>query len=422
MRRIDSLAGALVAAVCALAAAAPGGAELPIERTGTSATVPLPYGPHWVFVGDPVARRTALVDLEDGHLVGILDSGWGLPQTLHPTRRPEIYVLETHYSRGSRGERTDVLTVYDAGTLAPTGEVVVPPKRALSATPVAHSALSDDDRFAAIFNLTPATSLSIVDAVERRFVGEIATPGCSLVYPAGNRRFAMLCMDGALLLVTVDDNGREVAKTRSRPFFDPEDDPVTEKAVRWGQRWLFPSFESWIHPVNLAGDEPVFDEPWSLVTDAEREDDWRIGGYQHLAVHPGTGRLFALMHQGGPDSHKSGGTEVWVFDLATHRRLQRIELVNPGFTYLGVPLDGGEHWRWLVNWIGDRAMQASPQLGVTSIAVTPDDAPQLVTTGMFSGALATYDALTGALLRRLFTGNMTNVVLSAPRPAGAGAP
>jgi hypothetical protein len=230
-------------------------------------------------------------------------------------------------------------------------------------------------------------------------------------------------MDGGLLVVTLDERGRERGRFRSEPFFDPEGDPVTEKAVRWHDRWLFPSFEGWIHPVDFSGPEPLFEERWSLVSDAERAQGWRIGGYQQLAVHEGSGRLFALMHQGGPDTHKAPGTEVWVYDLATHERLQRIELVNPGFTYLGVPITGGETWSWLVDWIADRAMQAAPEdLGISNIAVTPDPEPRLVTTGMFSGALATYDALSGELLQRLFTGNMTNVVLTAPPPAGPAAP
>jgi len=423
MRRGDRLtAGLRVGILAALLAAGAASADLPVEAIGRVETIPVPYSPHWIFVGDAVARRTALVDIEDGRMLGILGSGWGIPMTLHPVRRPEIYVLETHYSRGSRGERTDVLTVYDTATLAPTAEVVIPPKRALSATPVAHAALSDDDRFAAIFNLTPGTSLSIVDLEERRFVGEIATPGCSLVYAVGRRRFAMLCMDGALMLVTIDDAGREAGVVRTPPFFDPAKDPVTEKAARWGDRWLFPSFEGWIHPVDFSGDEPVFEKRWSLVSDGDREDEWRIGGYQHLAVHQKSQRLFALMHQGGPDTHKTSGTEVWVYDLKTSERIQRIELESPGFTYLGMPIDGGPSWGWLVDWISNRAMHSTPELGIAGIAVTQDDAPRLVTTGMFSGGVATYDALTGEYLGRVFSGNMTNVMVRAPEPAPGAKP
>jgi len=393
------------------------GAELPLEEVGRVATIATPYSPHWIFVGDALGERTALVDLDDGRMLGTLDSGFGIPQTLHPTRRSEIYAIETHYSRGSRGERSDVLTIYDKASLAPVAEVLLPPRRAISATPVAHAALSDDDRFAAIFNLTPATSLSIVDLEQRRFVGEIQTPGCSLVYPVGARRFAMLCMNGGLLVVRIDDSGREAGKQRSEPFFDPERDPVTEKAARIGDRWLFPSFDGWIHPVDFSGPEPKPGERWSLTSDRERADGWKIGGFQHLAIHEPSGTLYALMHEGGADSHKQPGSEVWVYDLAEQTRSRRVELVNPGFTYLGVPIEGGPTWGWLLDWLADRIMHAVPEIGVDSIAVTPDDAPRLVTSGMFSGGLASFDALTGEFIGRVFSGNMTNVVLQTALPA-----
>jgi methylamine dehydrogenase heavy chain len=398
------------------------GAELRPEEVGRVASIQTPYSPHWIFVGDALGERTALIDLESGRMLGTLDSGFGIPQTLHPTRRSEIYVVETHYSRGSRGERTDVLTIYDKASLAPVDEVVLPPKRALSATPVAHAALSDDDRFAAIFNLTPATSISIVDLERRRFVEEIRTPGCSLVYPIGPRSFAMLCMNGGLLIVDLDDAGREAGKRRSEAFFDPESDPVTEKAARFGARWLFPTYGGQVHPVDFSGPEPVFEEPWSLTSDREREDRWRIGGYQQLAVHEDSGTLYALMHQGEVDSHKQPGTEVWFYDLANRKRTRRLELVSPGFTYLGVPIEGGPTWGWLLDWISDRVMHAVPDIGVDCIAVTKDDAPRLVTSGMFSGGIASFDALSGEFIGRVWSGNLTNVVLRTALPVTGGQP
>jgi len=406
----------------ALLLAGPASADLPLEEMGRVATIATPYSPHWIFVGDALGHRTALIDVEDGRMLGTLDSGFGIPQTLHPTRRSEIYVIETHYSRGSRGERSDVLTIYDKASLAPIAEVAIPPKRALSATPVAHAALSDDDRFAAIFNLTPATSLSIVDLEQRRFVGEIQTPGCSLVYPIGERRFAALCMNGSLLVVRIDHSGREAGKKRSEPFFDPETDPVTEKAARFGDRWLFPSYDGWIHPVEFSGPEPVFEERWSLTSERERADGWKIGGYQHLAVHEKSATLYALMHQGGIDSHKQPGSEVWFYDLAEQQRTHRVELVNPGFTYLGVPIEGGPTWGWLLDWIADRVMHSIPDLGVDSIAVTLDDTPRLVTSSLFSGGIASFDALTGEFIGRVFSGNLTNAVLQTASPATPGPP
>lgn len=387
-------------------------AELPLEEIGRVEVLEAPLSPHVVWASDALLRRIALVDLESGRMLGVVDGGYGITAALFARSRPELYVPETHYSRGSRGERTDVVTLYDALALAPVAEVEIPGKRAINPLPRGNAALSDDDRFVAVFNQTPATSISIVDVERRRFTAEIATPGCSLVYAAGDRRFAMLCMDGALLLVELDEEGREAGRLRSEPFFDPIADPVTEKAVRRGDTWLFVSFGGWLHAVDLSGAEPRFAEPWSLLSEADREDRWRVGGRQHLAVHEGTGRLFSLVHQGGPDTHKSPGTELWVHDLDAQRRVRRIALRNPGLTYLGVPI--GQGWPWPLHRIQDWIMGWVPELGVGGVTVTQDDEPLLVTGSDFSGSLAVYDALSGEFLRRVAVGNTTTLVLQVP--------
>jgi methylamine dehydrogenase heavy chain len=386
-------------------------ADLAPEPIGRSEVLPAP-GPHWIWASDAVTRRIGLVDLESGRLLGIVNGGWGLTVGLF-TGSGQVLVPETHYSRGSRGQRTDVVTAYDPTSLAPSHEVVIPAKRAINPLHTGNAALSDDDRFLAVFNMTPATSLSIVDLEHQAFAGEIETPGCSLVYGAGSRRFVMLCADGALLSVDFDDQGNAIRKQRSEPFFDVDADPVTEKAVRRGGTWYFVSFEGMVHEVDVSAAEPRFAEPWSLFGEAERAGRWRVGGRQPLAVHRQTGRLFALVHQGGPDTHKEPGHEAWVYDLARRERVQRIELRNPGLTYLGVPLEFGQDWIWPFNRLYDLLLSFAP-LGVGSLEVTQDDAPILVTGSDFSGSLALYDAASGEFLRRLATGNMTTLVLQAP--------
>ena len=54
----------------------------------------------------------------------------------------------------------------------------------------------------------------------------------------------------------------------------------------------------------------------------------KIGAYlaKHLREY---GLLFALMHQGGPDTHEEPGTEIWAFNTDTERRGYRIELEEP---------------------------------------------------------------------------------------------
>ncbi len=404
--------------LCAALLARPAQADLPLEATGQVAILPEPHGPHWAFAADVILRRSALVDLESGRTLGMVDGGFGITSGLFPTKRREIYVPETHYSRGSRGIRTDVVTLYDASSLVPIAEVQIPPGRAFNALISANAALSDDERFVAVYNYTPATSLSIVDVEKRAFVTQIAIPGCSLAYAAGPRRFASLCADGALLLLSLDASGHEAGRQRSQPFFDPNADPVTEKAVRLGDTWLFVSFEGLVHPVDVSGPAPRFGERWSLLDSADRKESWRVGGMQHLALHGPTGRLYSLVHQGGTDTHKQAGTELWVYDVAARRRLQRIELRSPGFTYLGVPI--GFDLPWPLSRIPDWLVHYLPDFAVGAVAVTQDARPLLVTGSNFSGSLAVYDALSGEFLRRVAPGNMTTLGIQTPY-TGAGA-
>jgi methylamine dehydrogenase heavy chain len=403
-------AASLLLAVLALA---PGRPAAAFDALGQITALPADAGPHWVWLSDVLLRRSALIDGDSGRFLGMVGAGWGIiAPHVSPDRR-EIYLAETHYSRGTRGERTDVVTVYDATTLQPAAEVVIPPKRSDHVFGLAGSALSDDGRFLAVFNLTPATSLSIVDLAARSFAAEIDTPGCSLVYAAGTRRFLMLCGDGAALVVEVDESGREAARARTAPFFDPKTDPVTEKAVRRGDEWLFVSFEGFLHAVDVSGPELRFAEPWDLFTAEERAESWRIGGHQHLAVHARSGRLYALVHRGPPDTHKEPGEEIFVYDLAARRRVQRIELASPGLTYLGAPIEPGPRLFWPLRPLFELALSLVG-LGVDGFAVTQDDAPLLVTGSEFSGSLAVHDAGTGELLRRVAPGNMTTVGLRVP--------
>jgi methylamine dehydrogenase heavy chain len=408
---------ALIACLAGLSAAgAPFGsvrAQVPIERTGGVETLATPFPAHWILASDLLLERLALVDLDAGRMLGIVSTGYGVPEVVYSSAREELYTPETYYARKTRGERTDVLTVHALSSLAPVAEVTIPPVRAINTLVYGNAAISDDERFVAVANMSPATSLSIVDAEARRFVGEIETPGCSLVYAAGARRFLSLCMDGALLVVDVDADGRQLAKRRTRPFFDPQTDPVTEKAARNGDEWIFVSFEGVVHPVDVSADEVRFPEPWPLVPD-ETPPTWRVGGAQHLAVHEDTQRLYALMHEGGPDTHKDPGSEVWVYDLGSRERLQRIELQSVGLTIMGEAVEFGRDWIWPFRYLYDGLLRVLPGPGVVAIQVTQGPDPLLVTSSLTVGSLAVYDALSGELRRRVLTGNLTVGGLHAP--------
>jgi methylamine dehydrogenase heavy chain len=354
-------------------------------------------GAHWVWASDQVLKRSALFDADSGRMLGMVNGGEGVsPLRPHVSRvRREVYVVETVYSRGHRGERTDLVTIYDAVTLAVTGEVLIPPRRADNGNGAAIAALLDGDRFLVVLNQNPGTSVSVVDLEARAFVGEIATPGCALVLPVGPRRFGMLCGDGTAQAITLDDAGREASRARSERFFDATHDPLTEKGVRDAARWHFASFEGFLHSIDFAGEKPSAAEAWSLFSAVEREEGWRIGGLQHLAFHAPSGRLYSAVHQGEAGSHKDPGPEVWVYDLAQRTRVQRIEVGNLMWAFLR-PRLGIEAGGW-ADWLIGALLPG----GADTLAVTGDDAPLLFAGERESGAVGVYDAITGEHLRDL---------------------
>jgi hypothetical protein len=225
----------------------------------------------------------------------------------------------------------------------------------------------------------------------------------------------MLCADGALLRVALDAAGRPTRLERSAPFFDPDADPVTEKAVRVGARWIFVSFAGQVHEVDVAAETPRFDAPWSLLDAVDQAEGWRSGGAQHLAVHAQSSRLYALMHQGGPDTHKDPGTELWVFDLASRRRLLRIPLRHPGMEILGESLEFGRDWvspfDGLYDWLLDHVV---PSPGIDRMTVTQDAHPLVATSSERGGSLGVYDGLTGEFVRRIGSGSLSPSSLAAP--------
>jgi methylamine dehydrogenase heavy chain len=338
--------------------------------------------PHWVWVNDIVFNHMAdgkafLLDGDSGSMLGMLSTGFGFGGVVRPKNTPVIYSPEIYFSRGTRGIRTDVVTIYDGRTLAPIAEIEIPPKRVSAIPMLASARLSDDERFLWIYNFTPSQSVTVVDTTARKSVGEIETAGCALIYPTGPRGFFSLCSDASLLQVQTDDGGQAVSKARSKPLFNASEDPVTEKAVRDGSTWLFTTFSGAVVPIDGSGKLPQARPTWSLLDDAARKESWRPGGMQHLALHEPTRRLYSLMHVGGADTHKDPGTEIWVYDVPKRKRIQRIVLKDVA----------------------------------TSIAVTQDDKPLLFTT--FAGApkVMVYDANSGEHRRTIEEVGFTPITL-----------
>ena len=386
-------------------------ADVAIETVGETALLP-PIKRSWFWSNDALLKRVALNDFETNQTLGTVDGSWMIttPLFMHNNSR-EFFVAETHLSRGSRGDRTDVVTFYDTKTLKPSAEVVIPAKRAQNSLPAGNAAVSDNDRFIAVFNMVPAQSISIVDIQKRKFVNEIDTPGCGLLYNAGPQRFMMLCGNGDLMFVTLKDDGRAKNIERVAKQFDPAADPLREYAIRSGNFWYFVSFEGYIYRIDVSQASPLMEKIMSLLDNDERKEQWRVGGRQALAVHNASQRLYVLMHRGETDTHKQGGTHVWVFNLATQTKIDEVKLQSPGFTFTGEPLVFSDNWTWLYNWLA-RFSFMEPHARPDLIAVTQDEQqPAFLLSGEFTGMVAVYDALTMEFRHRVSTSNIINMTL-----------
>jgi len=344
-------------------------AQLPPEEGVKVRELPL-AGPHWVFVMNPFSGTLQVtsvfaVDGDSLQVLGQMTGGITSAFAVAPDHK-QFYMADTYYSRGARGDRTDVLTIYDARHLAPVGEVILPTKRQLSIPDSSEMTVTSDGRFVLVANLTPATSVTVVNTQNRSVAGEIETSGCAEVLIAGERRFVSVCSDGTMLTTEFSDDGKATAQKRTaKPFFDIEKDPVFGVPARVGDDAYFVSYRGMVYPMGLGFTPAEPGEPWPLLSEDEKQAGWLPGGYQPIWANAAKGLLFVLMHRGGGDwTHKNPGTEVWVYDVKAKKRVDRIKLPRQG----------------------------------NSILVSQDDAPTLYVLSVTPATMQTFSALDGRYL------------------------
>lgn len=300
--------------------------ELPAETlvASTLATAPSER----VYVADIaintiVDGRLRIFDAVRGRFLGQVHTGYAGMFTLS-ARSDELYVATTYLSRGGRGDRTDVLEVWDTSTLGLKFEVQLPPRRAQALNYRGLISVTANGRFVLVQNATPATSITVVDLSERKVATEVATPGCWGTLPAAGHpaRFAMLCGDGKVATVTLDDKGQVADRQATEKLFDADNDAWFHHAERLGDRYFFLSFKGGLHEVDVGGPVAVLKSSRSLVNAALQKQGWRPGGYQLFAVHPaGRWAVVAMHDKGGEGSHKFPAKQLWFVDLASGLRV-----------------------------------------------------------------------------------------------------
>jgi methylamine dehydrogenase heavy chain len=324
-------AAALGAGVCSAASSFPNPLAAETGKLGVVETLPAKYPTSWAwlnYTGNRIELRNVGSDSREVKAqLPSRDSAI----LLVPEKRPELYVADTVWSRGTRGVRTDFITVYDVQTLNPIGEIVLPgAKRALITAMEGMFAFTDDQRLALVFNFTPASSVTIVDLVKRQVLGEVEIPGCSLVYPSGTRGFSTLCSSGTLLSVRLDANGVAAGRSESKAFNPLDTDPLFTASTLVGGVRYFPSLHGRVQPLDMRGDDVKILPDWPLVPAADAEGHWRPSGWQIVASDEAK-LLYVLMQPGAHEgTHKDPATEVWVYNVSTKTRVSRLRLVRPG--------------------------------------------------------------------------------------------
>lgn len=349
-----------------LACAAPVRAAGPLEPEQYDVATLKPNEPHRFFTGGFRDPSFGIFDADSGKLEGSIPAGYTPNLALAPDNS-QFLVSETYWTHGARGQRQDLVTIWDARTLKLVKEITLP-GRALVGGKLQNFQLSADGSKAYVYIMRPASSVVWVDLKKQAVGGTVEVPGCALVFPWESSDFASLCGDGSLALVHLETGGKAVV-SHTKPFFDANNDPVYDNSLidRNTGKALFLSYTGLVYQVKL-GAETTIDKPWSIQQAAGfapagtgvQELAWRPGGGQPLALHKASGRLFVLMHMGTYWTHKQGGTEVWVLDINSRKLLRRIPLQPiptsglagdrpPYYATIGVSQDADKPVIYLVN-------------------------------------------------------------------------
>jgi methylamine dehydrogenase heavy chain len=335
-------------------------------------------GEHRFWINDfagGLYSRAVLFNGDSGEMLGSVETGWEGVELEIPRSGDVIYSNGLYLSRGYHGERTDALEFYNRSTLHLEKEIILPPKSGRGLPNTNHSSFSDDERFLFLTFFTPASSVGVVDLKSQKYLGEIETAGCAYVLGAGPRRFFSICGDGSVLSIVIDNAGRELTRKRYPGLFDAVADPLHGTAVRGGNVWYFVTQLGVVHSIDVGGAELEHKVLWKAGEKSGDSTAWVPAEmFQHLAFHKTEQRLYVLMGNqdltpkgGGVDYHRHPGTEIWVFDVTTGKRLQRIKMPTPMY----------------------------------AIAVSQDDSPLLYASSLWNPKVQVFNALSGELLREI---------------------
>lgn len=326
--------GALVAGAT-LAQAAPADTKASVEPEESDVMTIDPPKSTWFYVdGGWDMPGTSIFDGETGKMKGMVETRRLADMAIDP-KGQYYYVAETIWSKGDRGTRQDMVTVYDSKTLNLVTEIPLP-GRILIGSRKNNFIVSDDGKTAYVYDFSPTSGVNIVDLTKKKFAAAIELPGCASLMPNPDVGFSALCSDGSLATVAIRGTKGDISHTA--PFFDATNDPIFDNFAydRKKKQTVFLTYTGQIYTAQI-GATPTVAAPFSIQTAAgvrtgdtkPLDVNWYPGGRQPMALHRATGTLFVLMHKGEYWSHKAPGDEVWQVDVAAKKVVKRFSLKEP---------------------------------------------------------------------------------------------
>ncbi|HRO15340.1 MAG TPA: methylamine dehydrogenase (amicyanin) large subunit [Paracoccus sp. (in: a-proteobacteria)] len=286
-----------------------------------------------VYVFDPAhfAAMTQhfVVDGEKGRVIGMMDGGF-LPNPVAADDGSLIAQASTVFSRIARGERTDYVEVFDPVTLQPTADIELPDDpRFLVGTYPWMTALTPDNKSLLFYQFSPAPAVGVVDLEGKAFGRMLEVPDCYHIFPTAADSFFMHCRDGSLAKVKFGAEGDpEISHTE---VFHPEDEFLINHPAysQKAGRLVWPTYTGKIHQVDLSSGEAQFMNPIEALTEEERAQGWRPGGWQQVAYHRPSDRIYLLVDQRDQWRHKTSSRYVVVVDAKSGERVAKLEMGHP---------------------------------------------------------------------------------------------
>jgi len=137
-----------------------------------------------------------------------------------------------------------------------------------------------------------------------------------------------------------------VQKRTAKPFFDVEKDPIFALPAMIDKYAYFVSYRGVAYPMDISSSPASPGESWPLLTDNDKHEGWRPGGWQPVAYYAEGHLMFVLMHRGGEWTQRRPGAKCGYLTLPS-------AAASRGF-----------RCRWRRTRFGDPGQQADPVRGL----------------------------------------------------------